>query len=348
MQRRVLLMIVAIWLLGIVLGASIGIRGWNSLLANRDFASFWMAGKLAASGNAVFAYDLDRIRAEAFLQLGTTSKIAFPYPPHTFFVAVPLSLVPYKLSFWLWQAISALLFCFAARAHVPSRFSPLLGIVTPAALINIAFGQVGLFLGALWLLAFSGSSIAIAALTFKPHLGFLAGAEAIRRKQLVRTTLAVTAIILLSMVVFGPGVWKASLVGGAASQINMLAGGQMDKWPTQMVTPLLAYGMAGWAVFAGLAAILLWRNFNVFTAATATFLIAPYGFHYDMTVVCLGFGLLLFTDWDRLRIWQRLVVMLAFLSPGLVAMGSWLVPPLLLAGLYVQTSCKEPARPFTA
>jgi hypothetical protein len=63
-----------------------------------------------------------------------------------------------------------------------------------------------------------------------------------------------------------------------------------------------------------------------------------------MTVVCLGFGVLLFREWDGMQIWQRLVAMLAFLSPGLVAMGSWLVPPLLVAGLYVQSSRTEPGR----
>ena len=73
----------------------------------------------------------------------------------------------------------------------------------------------------------------------------------------------------------------------------------MTRWYTQAVTPLLAYNFAGWAVFAIAAIILLSRNFNVFTAASATFLISPYGFHYDMTVVCVGFGVLLFEEATR-------------------------------------------------
>jgi hypothetical protein len=89
-------------------------------------------------------------------------------------------------------------------------------------------------------------------------------------------------------------------------------------------------------LFAIAAALLLRRNFHVFSAATATFLISPYGFHYDMTVVSLGFGLLLYERWEAMPVWQRLTCVLAFLSPGLVAVGTWLVPPLLLAGLYVQ------------
>jgi hypothetical protein len=227
---------------------------------------------------------------------------------------------------------------------VPKDFPAILTVLTPAALINVAFGQVGLFYGALWLFAFGGSTIAAAMLTFKPHLGFLVAVEVIRKRRLVRTSVVTAALILLSLVVFGPHAWSASLFGAATKQVEMLSSGQMTKWPTQMTTPLIAYGIAGWALFAIAAAFLLSRNFNVFSAATATFLIAPYGFHYDMTVVCLGFGVLLFERWEEMSAWQRLVCMLAFLSPGLVAVGTWLIPPLLLAGLHVQCLNSEPLR----
>ena len=337
MRRRVLMIVLALWLLGMVLGASVGIAGWNAPLADRDFASFWVAGKLASRGHAALAYDLGGLRATAAQWLGTSVKIAFPYPPHSLLFAVPLSVIPYKVSFCLWQSVSALLFYFAARSHVPKGFPAVLVVFTPAALINVAFGQVGLFYGALWLFAFGGSSIAAALLTFKPHLGFLVAIEVVRKRQIVTTSLVAVAIIFLSLLVFGSDAWRASLLGAASQQIQMLAGGQMTKWPTQMTTPLLGYGVAGWVLFAIAAAFLLWRRFNVFTAATATFLIAPYGFHYDMTVVCLGFGFLLFEQWAAMPVWQRLVAALAFLSPGLVTVGTWLVPPMLLAGLYVQS-----------
>jgi len=344
MRHRVLSIIIALWVLGIVFGATVGISGWNALLANRDFASFWVAGKLAKTGHAAQAYDLDTLRAAASLWLGTTTKIVFPYPPHSLLFAIPLSLVPYKLSFWLWQGLSATLFYIAARPLLPRNFPTVLAVLTPAALINVAFGQVGLFYGALWLFAFGGSSIAAAMLTFKPHLGFLVAVEVIRKRRLVITSVAAAALMLLSLIILGADAWSASLFGAASKQVEMLASGQMEKWPTQMTTPLLGYGLAGWVLFAVAAAFLLWRNFNVFTAATATFLIAPYGFHYDMTVVCLGFGILLFDQWVAMPVWQRLACVLAFLSPGLVAVGAWLVPPLLLAGLFVQTLRDKPLR----
>ena len=104
-----------------------------------------------------------------------------------------------------------------------------------------------------------------------------------------------------------------------------------------MTSPYLAYGLIGWLLFACAAITLLFRRFDVFTAATAAFLITPYGFHYDMTVVCFGFGLLLFNSWRKMPAWQTFVCAMAFLVPLIIAVGSWLASPILLAGLYVQT-----------
>jgi hypothetical protein len=70
------------------------------------------------------------------------------------------------------------------------------------------------------------------------------------------------------------------------------------------------YGIPSQVAFGLAAAVLLVRNFNVFTAATATFL--PYGFHYAMPVVCLGFATLIVTRWDVLPSWQKVVACLAF------------------------------------
>jgi hypothetical protein len=214
-----------------------------------------------------------------------------------------------------------------------------LAVLTPAALINVLFGQVGLFFGALWLFAFSGSAIAAAALTFKPHLGALVAVDAVRSKRLLRTAIYASLMLIVSAAVFGADVWRAWLTGAATHQLGDLTStsNPFGVWFYQMTTPYLAYGLLGWACFACAAALLLVRRFDVFTAATAAFLIAPYGFHYDMTVVCLGFGLLLFRRWRSMPAWQTFVCALAFLVPMLVALGTWIASPLLLAGLYVQT-----------
>lgn len=313
------------------------LKGWEGAIANRDFISFWVAGKLAVSGHAVQAYDVEALRAAAKSLAGTTFKIAFPYPPHTLFLAIPLSLLPLKVSFFLWQALSAALFYVAARPYVPKKFPTFLVLLTPSAVINVTFGQVGFFYGALWLFAFGRSSLAAAVLTFKPHLGVLVSVEMIRRRQVMLTCGLAAFIIALSVLIFGVDVWRASVFGALSNQMKFLSGGQLN-WYGQMTTPYLGYGLAGWLAFAAAAVFLLSRNFNAFSAATGAFLISPYGFHYDMTVVCMGFGILLFQRWRSMPAWQCFVCSLAFVSPMLVLVGTWLIPPLLLAGLYVQVN----------
>jgi hypothetical protein len=74
----------------------------------------------------------------------------------------------------------------------------------------------------------------------------------------------------------------------------------------------------------------------VFTAATASFLVSPYAFHYDMPVASLGFGLLVFGHWREMPIGHRIPVALGFLSPVIAMIGAWWMPPLLLWSLWTQ------------
>ena len=328
--------IYALWGLSIIGAALLFRNSLGSHLANRDFAVFTIAGKLAVAGHPSQAFSIEG-NDEIAQQIGRIVKSIFLYPPHTLFLAVPVSYLPVRVAFWAWQIFSAAAFYLAARPYTPDRFPRVLSILTPAALISVGFGQVGLFFGALWLWAFRGSSLGAALLTFKPHLGFLVAIEAIRRRQFFSTSAIAVAIIGLSVLIFGIGCWQAWWNNALAVQAADLAPRDYAAWFNKMMTPYIGYGFVGWFLFGAAAAVLLMRRFDVFTAATATFLITPYGLHYDMTVVCFGFGLLLFIKWRSMPPWQTFVAALSFLSPLLVGLGTWIVPPILLAGLYIQT-----------
>ena len=331
-------LIYVLWLAGFLGTAVVGVTGAHLIpISERDFVSVWVGGKLAAGGHAAQAFDISSLRTAAAVYAGTTYKIAFPYPPHILFFAVPLSFLPLTIAFFVWQAISALLFCLAARRYLPTGMLPILAVLTPSAVVNVTYGQNGLLLGALWLFAFRGSTLSAALLTMKPHIGFLVAIEMIRRKLFLKTSSITIALIGVSALLFGIGAWHASLANAATAQFSMINSGKYPNWFVQMTTPFVGYGYIGWLLFALAASALLTRCFNVFTAATATFLISPYGFHYDMTVVCLGFGVLLFERWRSLPPWQAFVCALAYLSPLLVRAGTWFVPPILLIGLYAQT-----------
>ncbi len=167
------LLVYCLWLAGILGTAVVALIGAHQIpISERDFVSVWVAGKLAANGQAAQIYDIHSLRAAGAAYAGTTFKITFPYTPHALLIAVPLSYLPLTVSFFAWQAISAALFYVAARSHLPDGMPPLLAILTPSAIVNVTFGQNGLFFGALWLFAFGGSALAAAMLTIKPHLGF--------------------------------------------------------------------------------------------------------------------------------------------------------------------------------
>ena len=114
------------------------------------------------------------------------------------------------------------------------------------------------------------------------------------------------------------------------------------RWQFVGVSPALAYGIIGWLPFALAAGLMLMRNFNAFTAATAALLVSPYGFTYDMPLASLGIGLAIWGHWDALGWSKRLGLMLGFFAPTLASLGVWWIPPILLWALWVQVGLGMP------
>jgi len=310
---------------------------WPLPLVNRDFANLWMAARLVLSGDVASIFDPDAFRQITHQQLGITFANNYSYPPHALFLALPFGLLPYWLGLLAWNAFSLAAFYRAARPLIPESLPRWVAILNPAALLCLVFGHYGLICGALWLWSFRGHGLAAAALTIKPHLGLLVAVQMLRDRRALAAAVAGTAVLVgLSLLAFGTEPWRAFLHTTFGYQVGLLDGTRPGL-NVSMVTPFVTYGAFGQIAFGAAAALLLWRRFDVFTAATASFLILPYGFHYDLTVVCLGFAVMLATRWDELSIYERVAGVLAFMMPALVTHGSWLAPPVLLAGLYVQT-----------
>jgi alpha-1,2-mannosyltransferase len=311
-------------------------------LAQRDFSNLWVAGRLAVAGNPSAVFDIEAFRRATTDLLGFNFNNNYSYPPHALFLAVPFSILPFAPAFFAWNIFSLLLFYVAVKPTIPQGLPLAIVLLSPASLICLDFGHYGLLSGSLWLWAFRGSGLSAAALTIKPHLGLLVAVEMLRsRRALLIAILGTLALMVASALVFGINTWDAFLLDTFRYQVSLLDGSRI-RLDTNMVTPFVSYGLFGQLGFAAAALLLLTRRFNVFTAATATFLILPYGFHYDMTVVCVGFAVLLASRWQQMRPWQRLVGGAGYLTPILVSFGSWIVPPVLLAGLFLQTELLSP------
>lgn len=328
--------IVALWALGSAFTVLLLFSAPYSLV-DRDFSNLWVAGRLVLEGRVADIFDVERFRHASHAMLGMTTLNNYSYPPHALFFSIPFALLQQPAAFWLWNLSTAAFFVLAARKHLPEGFPPILAALTPAALACLWFGHYGLLIGGLWFLAFSGSGVSAGLMTIKPHLGLLIAVQMLRdRRALIVAIATALALIALSAALFGMTVWREFVTTTFEYQVGLLKPGAMPVMNLTAVSPILGYGVTGWLAFATAAVILLFRNFNVWTAATATFLIVPYGFHYDLTVACLGFGVIIFTHWSRMFAWERAAVALAFLSPELVIFGTRIVPPLLLVGLWVQ------------
>jgi hypothetical protein len=315
-----------------VIGAIIPLyyNGVRTDLVGRDFTDIWLAGHAAraginASNPAVF---------EAFgRSVFGDYLFNWPYPPTMLFLAVPISFLPHALGFFIWDAATMALFYFAAKPFLPRELE-LLAVVTPAAILSLIFGQTGFVVGALWFFAFRWAP-ASALLLIKPHMGVLAGLRVLtdRKKALVGIAIGL-AIVIASALIFGG--WREFFLASGPAQANAIWNRRWITWVLVATAPGVGYGIYGWLLFAIGAAWFLRRDFNVWTAATATMLISPYGYHYDMTVICAGLMLYLYER--KLSHWETAVLVIAFLSPAWVrVIGTWFVPPVLLTALAVQT-----------
>lgn len=297
-----------------------------------DFAAFWVAGKQALAGGAANIYSTEATKYYAD-SLGLGGPTIFPYPPHALFLFVPFALIPYIPSYLVWNLVSAVAFYWAAKPYLPERFPPILSVLTPAGITCLDFGQTGLIFGALWLWAFRGRWAAIAVMTFKPHLGILSILSLKSRSALFKTCAVGAALIGASILLFGIMLWLGFVEHSMSHGARLT---MMKRWLFAGVGPAIGYGLWGWVPFAAAGALMLARKVNVFTAATASFLVSPYAFHYDMTVAALGFGLLIFRHWDAMPVHHRTALALGFLTPAIANTGTWWLPPLLLWGLWTQ------------
>jgi alpha-1,2-mannosyltransferase len=292
----------------------------------RDFAGFWAAGRLFASGHGAASYDRAAL-SSVVRQIGDMQAV-FVYPPPTLALLAPFGLLPYPLALALWTLLGSALFAYAARRDV----HPLLAIATPAALLNVWDGQFGLLFGALWLLFFrtdSGICAGLAAL--KPQLAVMMLPRLTKRSAIVATlTLAVIALPFAQL-------WP-DFIQASREHADFVARAKGSFFLRMMPGGYGAFGQS-WAMhllFAipALLLVVRYRAFDCFQLATATFLIVPYAHNYDMTVACVGFARFLSEEWSMLRMWEKGVVATAFLSPALTYFLP--VTPVLLAALWVQ------------
>lgn len=328
----------------------------------RDFVNVWTGGHLVRQGSFsaisdVFAYEAFQHRL--FAHIGEHN---YSYPPVTYPVAALFSYFPYPLALVLWQAAGIAFFLWAAKPWWPGRAGPAwLAVLTPAALVNLWAGHYGFFLGGLLLLGWRQVELGrpmLAGLCFglmliKPHLAVLVPiALAMRREWKTIAWAAATVFFLLAVSAWAYGLqpWYDFLFGTSRMQANLINArdsffGLMSTspataafrlgapfWLAMIVQAAFAVGGIYAVVASGLSKAPL-RDYALLTS-TATFVVLPYAFNYDMTVPMIG-AIAVMAAAGRPRVEWRLAFY-GFIAPqfGMVLAAAGLpLMPLMIAGL---------------
>ena len=329
----------------------------------RDFVNLWGGGHLLREGDAAAIYEVDRYREFLSTLFGPLKPHNYSYPPLTFPIAELFSLLPYWLALAAWLLGTGALFVWAARPWWPQRFgTPWLALLTPAALINIWAGHYGFLLGALFLAGWrsierdrpTAAGLCFGAMLVKPHLAVLVPLALLLRRQwraIAVAAVTVAALVAATSAAYGWQTWVDFLFGAGAHQAGLLDAGRSfyGYMSTSLATALLRFsddlGIAlaaqGLLAAGAVTGLIVAARRGVPTAelamltATATFLVLPYAFNYDLMAVTIA-ALRLWADERATRL-ERWAAVAGFVAPQIGLLLAPLDPPampLMLAALY--------------
>lgn len=337
----------------------------HSAYWGRDFINVWTGGHLVREGRFDVLYDLPAYADYQRGLFGPIDRHNYSYPPVTFPLASLLSLLPYWAALALWTIGTAALFVQASRPWWPERAGPAwFAILTPAAIVNIWAGHYGFLLGAIFLLGWRKleedprqAGIYFGLMLIKPHLAVLVPIVLLVRRQwesIAWAAATVAVLIAATTAVYGWEAWHQFLFRTSGVQLGLIDAKQsfFGLMSTSAITAVLAMG-GSWAVaiavYVTIASAALFMVVKAaagdvatrelaFLVATATFLVLPYCFNYDLTVVMIG-ALWLLTR-DELAPKDQRLAMYGFLAPQLgmvvAAFGYPMMPLMLLGLVYAQ------------
>jgi len=203
----------------------------------RDFVNYWLGGRLALDGAAANLFDPQLYLQEVHQRFYADHPwMQFSYMPNVIPLLAIFGLFPYWPALALWSIAGVALFLLVSFkgsgvSGDARRNLMIAAIISPIIIVNLAFGQMGLFLAALFVggLRLSDkrpllAGVLIGLLTIKPQLGpLLAIYLLIERNWPAIASATATAILLgLASLAFG-GVenWRAYFENIAPVQVEL-------------------------------------------------------------------------------------------------------------------------------
>ena len=322
-------------------------------LIGRDFANTWLGGALALTLHPQSHFAADAYNALLAERFGANYPFhIWSYPPHFLLFTWPFALMPYMPAYVLY-CLGGLLVYLAVVTEGERRLDHLLLLVlAPAVTVNIWCGQNGFWTTALLaggliqldrrpLLA----GVLFGMLSIKPQLGVLLPlmlALTGRWRTIAAATTTIAVLFAASCVVFGPDVWTAYVNDAMPVQSKVFLR-DFENFMTHMPTAFMNARVAGFSLrsaaslqalisLAAIAALIwtFWRRRDVDLSnallVTATFLVTPYAFNYDMVV--FGWVIIKLIDRRDNTAWDYGLMLAVWAVP-------FLTVPLGIAGLPV-------------
>ncbi|QUS41190.1 DUF2029 domain-containing protein [Tardiphaga alba] len=284
-----------------------------------DFSNVYAAGTLIWQGKAADAYDPELQHAAEIAVFGGRDVpfYGWHYPPFFLAIAALVALVPYLWGLALWQITSFIAYCAALRAIVPRRETVLVASAFPAIFINIGHGHNGFLTTALlggalvmldrrpWL-----AGVLIGLIAYKPQFGVLIPLALLANRRwptIAAATGTVIALVAISTLLFGTGIWHAFAESTAFTRDVVLEQGGTGWQKIQSIFSAarmwgadLPLAYAAQMLLAGSIAvslIWLWRSDAAFALKAAaltigSLLATPYVLDYDLTVLAVAIAFL--------------------------------------------------------
>ncbi|MES2394274.1 MAG: glycosyltransferase family 87 protein [Acidobacteriota bacterium] len=272
-----------------------------------DFITYYAASKMALAGHAAEAYSVPAIAAvEHAIVPATADKFAWYYPSTFYLLIVPLAWMPYYVALFVFVGLGLAAYLLVLRRVIrgPEAMWCLAGF--SGLWLNLLQGQNGFLTAAIAgaaLLAMEEhpamAGVLVGMMAIKPHLALLFPVALIAARMW--KTLAVAAVT--TVVFVGLGTWALGVatlkacVGSLPTARMYLEDGSLPwaKMPTVFamlrtahVPVTAAYVVHGVVALAAVVAV--WRVWSrtadwMLRGAvlmSATFLVSPYFFDYDM------------------------------------------------------------------
>ncbi len=277
----------------------------------RDFANTWLGARLALTGDpgAHFGYLTYNAALKEIFGQGYPIHI-WSYPPHFLLFTWPLALLPYMAAYAIYSVLGLIVYLAVVSDGDRRADHLLLLALAPATIVNIWCGQVGFFVAALLVGGLIQldrrpilAGVLFGLLTIKPHLGLLLPLMLLltgRWRTIAAATATIALLVAAASLAFGPKVWIAYVNDAMPVQSHVFLR-SFEHWMVHVPTAFMNARIAGLSVEAGiiaqvplsLAAIAgvvwtFWRRrdpgLSNALLVTATFVVTPYVFNYDMVV----------------------------------------------------------------